>query len=82
MSLHHLRNKRKIEIKSKKIDKRKINQYKIVKFKYIMTKELLVVFKAFCTWHYYLEGSELPIDIITYHKYFLTTKVLFYYQVK
>jgi len=34
----------------------------------IYDKELLVIFKAFHTWHYYLKGSELPIDVITDHK--------------
>jgi len=44
-------------------------------------KKLLVVFKAFHTWCYYLEGLELYIDIIIDHKnlkYFLTIKILSY----
>lgn len=42
-------------------------------------KELLAIFKAFCVWLHYLEGSVLPIDVITDYKnlkYFATTKVL------
>ena len=42
-------------------------------------KELLAIFNAFKQWRHYLEGSPLPIDIITDHKnieYFSTTKVL------
>ena len=45
----------------------------------IHNKELLTVFKAFYTWHHYLEGSEYPIDVIIDYKnleYFLTTKIL------
>jgi len=41
-------------------------------------KELFAVFKAFYIWCYYLEGSELSIDIILNYKnleYFLTTKI-------
>jgi len=42
-------------------------------------KELLVIFEAFKTWRYYLEGSAAPIDVVTDHKnleYFSTTKIL------
>jgi len=42
-------------------------------------KELLVIFEAFKIWQYYLEGSALPIDVVTDHKnleYFSTTKIL------
>jgi len=42
-------------------------------------KELLAIFKAFKIWRHYLEGSALPIDVVTDHKnleYFSTTKVL------
>jgi len=45
----------------------------------IHNKELLAIFKAFKIWQHYLEGSALPIDVVTDHKnleYFLTTKVL------
>jgi len=45
----------------------------------IHNKELLVIFEAFKIWRHYLEGSALPIDVVTDHKnleYFLTTKVL------
>jgi len=42
-------------------------------------KELLAIFEAFKMWRHYLEGSTLPIDVVTDHKnleYFSTTKVL------
>src|ERR1700676_2329771 len=42
-------------------------------------KELLAIFKAFKKWRHYLEGSAIPIDVVTDHKnleYFLTTKLL------
>ena len=42
-------------------------------------KELLAIFEAFQKWRHYLEGSELPIDVVTDHKnleYFATTKML------
>jgi len=42
-------------------------------------KELLAIFEAFKIWRHYLEGSALPIDVVTDHKnleYFLTTKIL------
>jgi len=42
-------------------------------------KELLAIFEVFKIWQHYLEGSALPIDIVTDHKnleYFSTTKVL------
>ncbi|KAJ3560359.1 hypothetical protein NP233_g10892 [Leucocoprinus birnbaumii] len=42
-------------------------------------KELLAIFEAFRIWRHYLEGSGLPIDVVTDHKnleYFSTTKVL------
>jgi len=48
-------------------------------------KELLVIFKAFKMWRYCLEGSALPIDVVTDHKnleYFLTTKVLMHRQAR
>jgi len=44
-----------------------------------------MVFKVFYTWSHYLEGSELPIDIIMNHKnlkYFLTIKILYHYQAR
>ena len=40
-------------------------------------KELLAIFEAFGVWRHYLEGSGIPIDILTDHKnleYFSTTK--------
>ena len=42
-------------------------------------KELLAIFEAFTSWRHYLEGSALPIDVVTDHKnleYFSTTKLL------
>src|ERR1700720_3012728 len=42
-------------------------------------KELLTIFEAFTNWHHYLEGSTLPVDVVTDHKnleYFSTTKLL------
>jgi len=45
----------------------------------IHNKELLAIFEAFKIWRHYLEGSTLPIDVITDHKnleYFSTTKIL------
>ena len=42
-------------------------------------KELLAIFEAFRVWRHYLEGSGIPIDVLTDHKnleYFSTTKVL------
>ena len=42
-------------------------------------KELLAIFKAFCSWRHYLEGSASPVDVVTDHKnliYFSTSKVL------
>src|ERR1700723_2250455 len=31
-------------------------------------KELLAIFEAFTNWHHYLEGSALPVDVVTDHK--------------
>ena len=48
-------------------------------------KELLVIFEAFKIWQYYLEGSALPIDVVTDHKnleYFSTTKILMHWQAR
>ena len=60
--------------------------FKATKLNYnIYNKKLSIVFKVFYIWHYYLEGLELVIDIIMDHKnleYFLTTKILFYYQTR
>src|SRR5271156_2056947 len=42
-------------------------------------KELLAIFAAFKVWRHYLEGSAIPVDVVTDHKnleYFSTTKVL------
>lgn len=42
-------------------------------------KELMAIHEAFKTWRHYLEGSVLPIDVVTDHKnleYFSTTKLL------
>ena len=46
-------------------------------------KELLAIFEAFKHWHQYLEGSTIPIDVVTDHKnleYFTTTKLLTRHQ--
>ena len=46
-------------------------------------KELLAIFDAFKIWWHYLEGSTLPIDVVTDHKnlkYFSTTKILSWCQ--
>lgn len=60
--------------------------FKAVKLNYdTYDKELLVVFEAFHIWCHYLEKSEILIDVIMDHKnlkYFLTTKILFYYQAR
>ena len=45
----------------------------------IHDKELFAIFEAFRIWRHYLDGSALPIDVVTDHKnleYFATTKVL------
>ncbi|KAJ3473163.1 hypothetical protein NLI96_g13105 [Meripilus lineatus] len=45
----------------------------------IHDKELLAIFEAFKVWRHYLEGSALPVDVVTDHKnltYFSTTKIL------
>ena len=42
-------------------------------------KELFAIFEAFRIWRHYLDGSALPIDVVTDHKnleYFATTKIL------
>ena len=42
-------------------------------------KELLAIFEAFKHWWQYLEGSAIPVDVVTDHKnleYFATTKLL------
>src|SRR6202790_139498 len=42
-------------------------------------EELLAIFEVFKKWWHYLEGSAIPIDVVTDHKnleYFSTTKLL------
>ena len=42
-------------------------------------KELLAISSAFSTWRHYIEGTALPVDVVTDHKnleYFSTTKML------
>jgi len=42
-------------------------------------KELFAIFEAFRIWRHYLDGSALPVDVVTDHKnleYFATTKIL------
>ena len=51
----------------------------------IHDKELLAIFESFQVWRHYLEGSALPIDVVTDHKnleYFSTTKLLTRRQVR
>src|SRR5882724_439977 len=45
----------------------------------VHNKELLTIFEAFKQWQHYLEGSGLPIDVVTDHQnlqYFSMTKIL------
>ena len=43
--------------------------FKVTELNYnIHNKELFIMFEVFHTWHYYLEGSELSISIITDYK--------------
>ena len=45
----------------------------------VHNKELLTIFEAVCSWRHYLEGTPLPVNVITNHKnleYFSTTKML------
>jgi hypothetical protein len=42
-------------------------------------KELMAIYEAFKAWRHYLEGTEVPIDVVTDHKnleYFCTTRIL------
>jgi RNase H-like domain found in reverse transcriptase len=42
-------------------------------------KELMAIYKAFKAWRHYLEGTKIPIDVVTDHKnleYFCTTQIL------
>jgi hypothetical protein len=42
-------------------------------------KEFLAIFKVFENWRHYLEGSAIPIDVVTDHKnleYFSSTPLL------
>jgi RNase H-like domain found in reverse transcriptase len=42
-------------------------------------KELMAIYKAFKAWRHYLEGTKIPIDVVTDHKnleYFCTTRIL------
>ena len=51
----------------------------------VHNKELLTIFKAFHSWRYYLEGTPLPVDVVTNHKnleYFSTTKMLTWRQAR
>ena len=54
--------------------------FTVVELNYDMhDKELLVIFKAFKIWQYYLKGPAYPIDIVMNHKnleYFSTIKIL------
>jgi RNase H-like domain found in reverse transcriptase/Integrase zinc binding domain len=42
-------------------------------------KELMAIYEAFKAWRHYLEGTEVPIDVVTDHEnleYFCTTRIL------
>jgi RNase H-like domain found in reverse transcriptase len=42
-------------------------------------KELMAIYEAFKAWRHHLEGTEVPIDVVTDHKnleYFCTTRIL------
>jgi RNase H-like domain found in reverse transcriptase len=42
-------------------------------------KELMAIYEVFKAWRHYLEGTEVPIDVVTDHKnlkYFCTTRIL------
>ena len=44
-----------------------------------------MIFEAFKHWQHYLEGSALPIDVVTNHQnlqYFSTTKILTHQQAR
>jgi len=48
-------------------------------------KELLAIFEAFKRWQHYLEGSGLPINVVTNHQnlqYFSMTKILMRWQAR
>jgi len=57
--------------------------FKAIELNYnIYNKELLMMFKVFCTWYYYLERLQQFIDVIMNYKnleYFSTTKILSYH---
>jgi RNase H-like domain found in reverse transcriptase len=43
-------------------------------------KELIEIYGAFKAWQHYLEGTKVPVDVVTDHKnleYFCTTRILF-----
>jgi len=51
----------------------------------IHDKELFAIYEAFRIWQHYLNGSALPIDVVTDHKnleYFSTTKILNHRQAR
>jgi RNase H-like domain found in reverse transcriptase len=42
-------------------------------------KELMAIYESFKAWRHYLEGTEVPIDVVADHKhleYFCTTQIL------
>jgi len=42
-------------------------------------KELLAIYEAFCKWRHYLEGTSIPVEVLTDHKnltYFQESKLL------
>lgn len=56
----------------------------VLKLNYDMhNKELLTIYKAFCSWRYYFKGTSLSIDVVTNYKnleYFSISKTLTHQQ--
>jgi len=45
----------------------------------VYDKELLAIYKVFCKWRHYLEGTSIPVEVLTDHKnitYFQELKLL------
>ena len=45
----------------------------------VYDKELLAIYEAFCKWRHYLEGTSIPVEVLTDHKnltYFQESKSL------
>jgi len=48
-------------------------------------KELLAIYEAFCKWKHYLEGTSIPVEMLTDHKnltYFQESKLLSRHQAR